>query len=402
MQAHSVASRARHQDLLRLALGRPCVVARSVVPWLPDLFGQPADRLGDSVVLMPMRRSGDLIGVAAGLPSKEAEARLSDLAREATAGLLEALADQIALATEFARSTSDAQHSARRFALLASLAEIALAKMGATEMIDAILARVRDHFDAHKVSLLLLHGSRGSLGTRSVQRPEPARGQLPAMRVPLTWEDRLIGSLVLRRTQPIDIGEEETLALVADQIALALSTSGRYQFQAAMAVLDQLTELPNRRSAEATLDSELTRASQDPDALLCVALVDIDNFKGVNDTYGHEVGDAVLREVAAVFKAQLRGTDYVARWGGEEFLLIYRGHDLGRIQQVGERVRRALSQATVKVADGEKLSITASLGGAAYPMHGSTRDKLVVAADTALYDAKHAGRDRSAWHISAP
>ena len=392
------ASPSMQRDMLRLAQGRPAIVATSAVEWLPRIFDVAPEQLGDSALVVPVRRAGDLIGVATGVPSAANGDGIADVGQESIVSLLEALADQVALATEFAHSARDAQQNARRFALLASIAEIALAKMGATEMVDAILARVREHFDAHKASLFLLHGDRGSLGTRSVQRQDQAAGRMYTTRVAVTWDDQLMGSLVMRRTEvPFDEGDEETLVQVADQIALALSASGRFEFQASMAILDMLTDLPNRRSAEATLDHELGRVAQDSDAYLVICLLDIDLFKAINDTYGHECGDLVLKQVATMFKAQLRGTDYVARWGGEEFLLLYRANDLSRSRQIAERVRRAIGMITPKTALGEKIAVSVSLGGAVCPLNGTTRDQVMAAADAALYCAKGAGRDQSAW-----
>jgi diguanylate cyclase (GGDEF)-like protein len=392
------ASQVVQRDLLGLAQGRVAVVAMSAVQWLPEIFGSPADALGDSVLTIPVRRAGDVVGIATGVPAADSSQELIDVGQPAAASLLEALADQIALATEFAHTAQDAQQSARRFALLAAVADVALAKMGATEMIDAILTRVRDHFEGDKAALYLLHGDRGALGTRSVQREGSAGGKVYSLRVPVAWNDQLIGSLVLRRVErPFDESEEETLVLVAEQVALAVSTSGRYEFQAAMAVLDMLTDLPNRRSAEATLDRELAHAATSSDGLLGVALLDIDHFKAVNDTYGHETGDAVLSELAGMFKAQLRGTDFIARWGGEEFLLLYRGTDTSRMHQTGERVRRAAAMISPKSLDGTKFTVTVSLGGAVCPTNGTSRDVLVAAADAALYEAKDQGRNRSVW-----
>ncbi len=392
------ASPAMQRDMLRLAQARPVAVATSAVDWLPRIFDVAPEQLGDSALVIPVRRAGDLIGVATGIPSAENADGLADIGRETIVSLLEALADQVALATEFARSARDAQLNARRFALLASIAEIALAKMGAAEMVDAILARVREHFDAHKASLFLLHGDRGSLGTRSVQRQDQTASRLHTARIAVAWEDQLIGSLVLRRAdQPFEDGEEETLVQVADQIALALSASGRFEFQAAMAILDMLTDLPNRRSAETTLDSELGRTACDADSSLIVCLLDIDLFKAINDQYGHECGDVVLKQIAAMFRAQLRGTDYLARWGGEEFLLLFRTNDLARARQVAERVRRAAGMISPKTPQGKKIVVSMSLGGAVCPLNGTTRDQVIAAADTALYYAKAAGRDQSAW-----
>ncbi len=161
----------------------------------------------------------------------------------------------------------------------------------------------------------------------------------------------------------------------------------------ALAVTDPLTGLPNHRALVAALDAAVARArrTEEPCALL---FLDIDHFKSVNDTYGHPVGDAVLREFAACARAALRQEDALGRWGGEEFLALLPGADLAEALAVGERVRAAVAEHPL--AAGSGLYMTCSIGAAASFMSekNTGRDALVEAADQALYAAKRLGRNQ--------
>ncbi|HZC74032.1 MAG TPA: diguanylate cyclase [Jatrophihabitans sp.] len=153
---------------------------------------------------------------------------------------------------------------------------------------------------------------------------------------------------------------------------------------------DMLTELANRRHIE----DELRRyesAARRRDEHLGVVLFDIDRFKHINDTYGHGIGDEVLREIARRARSVLRTEDEVGRWGGEEFLVIAPRADAAQLVVIAERIRCRISETPVRVADVE-LTVTMSGGCAVGPI--DTPDALVQAADRRLYAAKAAGRDR--------
>lgn len=158
----------------------------------------------------------------------------------------------------------------------------------------------------------------------------------------------------------------------------------------ALATTDPLTHLPNHRALVGALDAEMVRVRRGE---VCALLfLDIDHFKGINDTYGHPVGDAVLREFAVRVRACLREEDTLGRWGGEEFLALLPGTDLAGALRVGERIRAAV--AASPPAAHEELCITCSLGAAACPPQEAVRDALVRAADQALYAAKRMGRNQ--------
>jgi diguanylate cyclase (GGDEF)-like protein len=163
------------------------------------------------------------------------------------------------------------------------------------------------------------------------------------------------------------------------------------------AFTDHLTGLANRRRFERQLEREVARTERYGHPF-CLLLVDIDDFKDVNDTYGHEAGDEVLRRVANVIQSGTRGIDTGARIGGDEFAVILPETPLARGMEVAERLRSAIA-----ALDGEPHGpVTASLGVAELPACARTQDELRAAADGALYEAKRAGRDRAACANPAP
>jgi len=155
---------------------------------------------------------------------------------------------------------------------------------------------------------------------------------------------------------------------------------------------DALTGLANRRTLDERLAEELDRA-RERKAHVAYVLADIDDFKLVNDRYGHKAGDEVLRQVARVFAESVRELDLAARYGGEEFALVLPGTQVPGARRIVERIRSAIAELEVRTSDGTPLTITASFGIAVFPTFGSA-DALLDAADSALYTAKRNGKNR--------
>jgi len=158
---------------------------------------------------------------------------------------------------------------------------------------------------------------------------------------------------------------------------------------AAQALTDDLTGLANRRHGGRQLQREVALAVRHG-RLLALARVDVDHFEAINDTHGHQAGDAVLAEVARRLAAAVRGGDELARWGGDEFVAIQPGTDRHGALRAAERLRAAVAVAPVAFAGGE-LPVTVSVGWAHWV--GDTPDDLLARADRALYRAKDAGRN---------
>jgi diguanylate cyclase (GGDEF)-like protein/PAS domain S-box-containing protein len=159
-----------------------------------------------------------------------------------------------------------------------------------------------------------------------------------------------------------------------------------------LAVRDSLTGLYNRRYLDETLEREVSRARREGNPLALVML-DIDYFKRVNDTYGHQVGDEALRMLARTLLADIRAEDVACRYGGEEFLILLPNMPLETAIQRAEAWRKAIEELSLALGNFH-ITFTISLGVAAYPEHGKTPDDLTRCADQALYRAKHEGRNQ--------
>lgn len=190
--------------------------------------------------------------------------------------------------------------------------------------------------------------------------------------------------------------ELELVEYLAAQAATSIDNVALHERAEEQAVTDALTGLANRRHFEERLVEEIERSrrSHQPAGLL---MIDIDDFKQVNDVYGHMAGDQVLREVAEVLRETAREIDLAARYGGEELALILPGADLNGAGQVGERVRAAIEAREIDVEgpDGTPLGVTVSVGAAALGHGPEEARSLVAAADEALYRAKRLGKNRT-------
>lgn len=172
----------------------------------------------------------------------------------------------------------------------------------------------------------------------------------------------------------------------------------------AIATHDELTGLPNRRQALALLEQELLRSQRNPHAF-CVALLDLDHFKRVNDQYGHAAGDTVLRAFAQTAQAALRGTDVIARWGGEEFLALLPDTAMPPALAGMERLRQQVAALRTDVGQDTPVVVTVSIGLTGH-RHGDTLTQTLERADQLLYRAKAEGRNRTvtdeASHTASP
>ena len=160
-----------------------------------------------------------------------------------------------------------------------------------------------------------------------------------------------------------------------------------------LATLDGLTGLYNHRTFYVLLRGELARAQRfnRPVSLL---LLDIDHFKSVNDTYGHQAGDAVLKDLGALLGREAREIDRICRYGGEEITIILPETDIDAAAGIAERLRASVQAHTFAAGNGASLHLTVSIGAASWPLHASNIQGLVSEADAAMYAAKQAGRNR--------
>ena len=220
--------------------------------------------------------------------------------------------------------------------------------------------------------------------------------------VPMQHKDEVVGVLVFTRPRVDGFAADEIKLLggIAGQAALAISNARLYEQMVALSITDPLTGVFNRRHLFDHLDMELRRAERYGDAV-SVAMIDIDHFKRLNDTWGHAAGDRVLQAVAAALRRCVRRVDTVARFGGEEFCVILPRQGRTEAFEVAEKLRVALQslELPAHAANAEMPGITASIGVATFPGDAGEASLLLDAADSALYASKRGGRNRSTAYV---
>jgi diguanylate cyclase (GGDEF)-like protein len=209
--------------------------------------------------------------------------------------------------------------------------------------------------------------------------------------------DRVIGIVsVSRGDRAFTTGERELFSYLTNQASVSVENVDLHETVQRQAVTDELTGLFNHRRFQEVMTAEVERARRYGHELGLIML-DIDNFKQINDTYGHLQGDEVLREVAHVLRQSSREIDEPARYGGEEMAVALPQTDLEGAYQFAERVRRRIEALAMPLPDGQGvLRVTASFGAASLNAAGGVdKDALVGAADSALYQAKRSGKNRT-------
>lgn len=212
---------------------------------------------------------------------------------------------------------------------------------------------------------------------------------------PLHLRQVPIGVVVLASTEPVDDHNDALIQQLLPNFTVALNNALSHERLQRAAAIDSLTGLYNRRFGLDRLRQEFSRSVRSSEPL-GVILFDIDHFKSVNDTYGHQVGDNVLRSIAENVKGVLREGDTLMRYGGEEFLAVLPGAGEADLRTVGERMRHVVESIVIFESTTE-VRVTVSLGAASFPNNDAADvDDLIRKADAAMYEAKKTGRNRLA------
>lgn len=220
--------------------------------------------------------------------------------------------------------------------------------------------------------------------------------------LPLLWQDRGIGALVLGSERESFLSNDafEMMRVISDHATIAIANAQMYERMERMATTDGLTSLTNHRYFQELFDAMLARCER-YGRKMSLILTDIDHFKSINDTYGHPVGDMVLKKVSKLLTGAARRTDVVARYGGEEFAVLMEETGTEGAVQTAERIRRAVEAETMRSENGT-FKCTISLGIATFPDDGNVKARIAECADQALYQAKRGGRNRHVVFKSAP
>jgi diguanylate cyclase (GGDEF)-like protein len=346
-----------------------------------------------------------------------------------TIDLLALFSTQASMALQNARLYSLERQRASQLEAINAIAQQMTAVLDLKELLSQVCMRIQHAFQLCHVSVLLkdeeelvLRASHGKLTGRA-----PEGGRLPddaglwqralaagktliendtraasdvalyeetasSMCIPLVSFGQTLGVLVLdtSRAGAFNPTDTQPLESVADICATAIQNAHYVERVKQLAYLDGLTGIFNRRFFELRIVEEIERAERFGTGM-AVVMVDIDQFKRLNDEFGHLLGDEVLRQVSSIFHQQLRKIDVLCRFGGEEFAILLCQTNAVHALGVAEKLRKSVEAWQFP---GVPRRVTISAGTANYSEHGTTRDELVKAADAGLYAAKQAGRNR--------
>ncbi|MGH3022474.1 MAG: diguanylate cyclase [Gaiellaceae bacterium] len=272
----------------------------------------------------------------------------------------------------------------------------------AVALVGEALAATHDPEALLPVILQSAIGATGAAGARLVsggsevvRAGRPEEGGRP-LALHLGSERDRVGQLLLYppRDGSFDAEAEQLAHWLAAQASIAIENERLHRTVKRQAITDELTQLANRRRFTETLAVEIRRAERFGESVTLV-LADLDDFKSINDRYGHQAGDEVLRRFADVLRENVRDFDLPVRYGGEEFAVLLPETSLDGGDQLARRLQTALLRLRLPEIGGDRPPVTASFGVAAYPAAGSA-EELLSAADGALYRAKAAGKNRVA------
>jgi diguanylate cyclase (GGDEF)-like protein len=347
-----------------------------------------------------------------------------------TIDLLTLFSTQASIALQNAKLYSAEQRKAKQLEAINTIARQTTAVLDINELLHKSCQVILQSFAVDHVSMLLLEDGvlvvRAHLGTltpliptggevpgdtglsaRAMALGKPVaendvskvseyvagfEGTRSEMCLPLISLGEILGVIALEsaRLNAFNAADAQPLESVADICAAAIQNARYFERTKHLAYVDGLTGIYNRRHFEGKIGEELERAQRYGNEL-SVIMIDVDNFKKLNDEFGHLLGDEALRQVSAIFAQNVRKSDFACRYGGEEFVILAPQTSNQQAQVMAEKLRKGVEGFAFP---GVPRKVTITAGISSYPIHGKTRDELVKAADDALYQAKQAGRNR--------
>jgi diguanylate cyclase (GGDEF)-like protein len=218
---------------------------------------------------------------------------------------------------------------------------------------------------------------------------------------PLVKDERLLGAISVYSIDLQDYTDDHMRLLdtVTRLASDALANAVQHAEAESHALTDPLTELPNARAMYIRFEQEVSRARRTGKPFQ-VVMLDLDDFKQVNDTYGHKTGDQMLREVARLLQGQLREYDFLARYAGDEFVAIVQEIDQEQVEELRQRIEQTITRFALHVRAGHYARVGISVGAATFGVNGETLDHLLIAADEAMYNAKSEHKEQR--HSNTP
>jgi diguanylate cyclase (GGDEF)-like protein/putative nucleotidyltransferase with HDIG domain len=398
---------------------RPLLVASDVPGMVQRLGLGPMNPRVKTWCGVPLRFSDGSMGVL-GLADMECEHSINKSQFE----LVQMLAQEAAVSVENARLFKREQRRASHLALLNELGRKASSVLDPRELLPTICRQVRTAFGYDMARIEMLDPTReelvveaeagygGDLMGRRIRMGEGLAGAAAesgepvlansvvkepryiavhpgtrsALSLPLKYREDLMGVLSLESREAYAFSSQDVLTLrtLADQLAIALHNARAYQSALEQAITDGLTGLKTHRYFMEALDREWRRSTRSGH-MFSLIMMDLDGFKLVNDRHGHLEGDKVLTAVATLLNDQVRQSNVVARYGGDEFAIMLPETRTEQAEVLAERLRACIARDHYLAAHG----VTASFGIATFPVHGPTQEEILRVADTGMYLAKH-------------
>ncbi|MBI4216988.1 MAG: GAF domain-containing protein [Chloroflexi bacterium] len=221
--------------------------------------------------------------------------------------------------------------------------------------------------------------------------------------VPIILHDRVLGTLTTAQAGADSISPQNTklMKTIANAIAPAIEHARLYEQMASLALTDTLTGLPNLRYLQGELERELARSRREQTPL-SLLLMDIDSLKSINDQYGHQAGDRLLKEMCGLFKGAVRASEIVARYGGDEFVVALPNANPTGAEVVAQRIHQRVNDYRLQVREGKEIAAHVSIGIATFPQQAASAAELLDRADSAAYRSKARGRNQITLYPDTP